>query len=33
MEVEFMRVSTSIMQNAFGKYLKEAIAGNEVIIT
>lgn len=28
-----MRVSTSIMQNAFGKYLKEAMAGNEVIIT
>lgn len=28
-----MRVSTSIMQNAFGKYLKEAIEGNEVIIT
>lgn len=28
-----MRVSTSIMQNAFGKYLKEAMDGNEVIIT
>lgn len=28
-----MRVSTSIMQNAFGKYLKEVMAGKEVIIT
>lgn len=28
-----MRVSTSIMQNAFGKYLKEAMEGKEVIIT
>ncbi len=28
-----MRVSTSIMQNAFGKYLKEAIDGKDVIIT
>lgn len=28
-----MRVSTSIMQNSFGKYLKEVIEGNEVIVT
>lgn len=28
-----MRVSTSIMQNAFGKYLKDAMDGKEVIIT
>lgn len=28
-----MRVSTSIIQNAFGKYLKEAIDGKEIIIT
>ena len=28
-----MRVSTSIIQNAFGKFLKEVMDGNEVIIT
>lgn len=28
-----MRVSTSIMQNSFGKYLKEVMEGNEVIVT
>lgn len=28
-----MRVSSSIMQNAFGKYLKEATEGKEVIVT
>ena len=28
-----MRVSTSIIQNSFGKYLKEAIDGKEIIIT
>jgi len=28
-----MRVSTSIIQNAFGKYLKEAIDGKEIFIT
>jgi len=28
-----MRVSTSIVQNAFGKYLKEVMAGKDVIIS
>lgn len=28
-----MRVSTSIIQNSFGKYLKEAMEGKEVIVT